>query len=693
MPNWMVGIDIGGTFTDVAGVEVDSGTLHIAKVPSIPADPSRAVIAGLESLFERVTTLRAPDVRFFAHGTTVATNALLELKGAKAGLLITRGFDIVYELRGGRRPMQPDLVDTFYQKPPVLVPLRQTEEIGGRMAYDGTELEPLDEDGVRAAVRRLREQGVNSIAVCYLFSFMNPAHEQRTAEIIREEHPNCRISLSSVVLPIIREYQRTSTTVLDAYVGPVIESYLRRLGDRLRETGVHTPQVFIMQSNGGLMRIDIAASYPNQTLLSGPAAGVIFGANMAGVTGQQKVITFDMGGTSTDISVISGGAFEETRQGRIAGQDIGTPMMQIRTLGAGGGTIAWIGPDGLLKAGPQSAGADPGPAAYGKGGTQPTITDANLVLGYLDPDYFVGGSIKIDPRLSEEAIRTKVAEPLGLTLEQAALGIIRVVNVNMEVGLRLSLLERGQDHRQFALVAFGGAGPVHATRVARNVGIPIVVVPTYPGISCAMGLLQTDVKHFYIQTRLGSLASFSLQELNGLFAGLEERARAEAREEGFEPGATELHRQLDMRYPFQGYELTVPCPSESLAEADVAGLRQTFDRLHHQVYGISAPDEMPEIVNVRVMSVSRVPMLRLPELPAGGTSADHALTGRRRALFEEFSEYVDTPVYRRESLQAGNVIEGPAIVEQLDSTTVILPRQQARVDRLGMLIIEVEAAG
>jgi N-methylhydantoinase A len=691
MANWMVGIDIGGTFTDVAGVDVDSATLRVAKVPSIPSDPSRAVVAGLAGLFEAVPGLRPSDIRFFAHGTTVATNALLEFKGARAGLLITRGFDAVYELRGGRRPMQPDLVDTFYLKPPLLVPPRLTEEIDGRIAYDGEELEPLDEDGVRAAIRRLREQRVDAIAVCYLFSFMNPRHEQRTAELIQEEHPGCRISLSSVVLPVIREYPRLSTTVLDAFVGPVIESYLRRLSGLLRETGLTTEQLFIMQSNGGLMRIEIAASYPNQTLLSGPAAGVIFGANMAGLTGQDKVITFDMGGTSTDISVISDGSFEESRQGRIAGQEIGTPMMQIRTLGAGGGTIAWIGPDGLLKAGPQSAGADPGPACYGQGGEEPTVTDANVVLGYLDPSSFAGGRLKVNPQLSEQAIRRRVAEPLGLSLEQATLGIIRVVNVNMEVGLRLSLLERGLDHRAFTLAAFGGAGPVHATRVARNVGIPVVIVPPYPGISCAMGLLQTDVKHFYLQTRLGSLTSFSVAELNSLFSELEARAMAESREEGFEPGTTELRRQLDMRYPFQGYELTVDCPGAPLTEADTLALRQSFDRLHQQVYGISAPDEVPEIVNVRLTSVSPVPPLRLPELPVGGPSPDDALLGHRRALFEEHGDYVDTPIYRREALRAGNVLHGPAIVEQLDSTTVVLPRQRVEVDRHGLLIITVEA--
>jgi N-methylhydantoinase A len=345
----------------------------------------------------------------------------------------------------------------------------------------------------------------------------------------------------------------------------------------------------------------------------------------------------------------------------------------------------------LLKAGPRSAGADPGPACYGLGGTEPTVTDANVVLGYLDPAYFVGGRMKIEPGLSAEAIQRGVAQPLGLSLEEAALGIIRVVNVNMEVGLRLSLLERGLDQRAFALAAFGGAGPVHATRVARNVGIPSVVVPPYPGISCAMGLLQTDVRHYYMQSRPASLATLPVSELNALFEGLEEQALSEAGIEGFERDAIGLHRQLDLRYPYQGYELTVPCPGVRLTASDALAIRQAFDELHKQVYGVSAPDEVPEVVNVRVMSVSSVPTLSLPELAAGEPSPEAALIGRRRALFEEKGDFTETPIYRREALRAGNIIRGPAIVEQVDSTTVILPRQEAVVDRHGLLAVAVEA--
>ncbi|MSQ28118.1 MAG: hydantoinase/oxoprolinase family protein [Dehalococcoidia bacterium] len=691
MPNWMVGIDTGGTFTDVAALEVGSHTLHVTKVPSTPDDPSRAVLNGLTTLMQEFPGITPGDIGFFAHGTTVATNALLEHKGVVAGLLTNRGFRAVYELRGGIRPMDADSIDTFWEKPAPLVRQRNIEEIDGRIAFDGSELDPLDEAGVREAVRRLKAKGVTAIAVVYLFSFMNPDHETRTARIIQEEFPGCRVSLSSLIFPVIREYHRISTTVVDAYVGPVIENYLRRLSTRLRELGLTTEQQFIMQSNGGLMRVDIAANYPNQTLLSGPAAGVVFGGQLGQAIGEPNVVTFDMGGTSTDIAVLVNGQHQESRDGKISHQDVGTPMIHINTLGAGGGTIAWIGPDGLLKAGPQSAGAMPGPACYGNGGEQAAVTDANLVLGYLEPSALVGGKVKLDAALSREAIRRKVAEPLGVSLEEAALGIVKVVNVNMEVDTRLTFAERGLDHRNFALVAFGGAGPVHATRVARNVGIPRVVVPPYPGISCAMGLLQTDVKHFYLRSHPSPLTVMPVDTINGLFRELEGRALDEAKLEGFSLDQVELLHQMDLRYPYQGYELTVSCQAPPFSEADKETVRRAFDQAHLQVYAISAPNEIPEVVNLRVVSVSKVPHLELPDIERGGPSAEAAKTGVRRARFEEFPDYIDTPVYRKDLLKQGNIIEGPAIIEQLDSTTVLLPQQRAEVVRYGAIIITVEA--
>jgi N-methylhydantoinase A len=440
------------------------------------------------------------------------------------------------------------------------------------------------------------------------------------------------------------------------------------------------------------MRIDIGATYPNQTLLSGPAAGVVFGAAIAKLVDEGNVITFDMGGTSADIGTIVNGEYAETRDGQIGGQDIGTSMIEIRTFGAGGGTIAWIGPDGLLKVGPQSAGADPGPVCYGRGGTKVTVTDANVVLGYLGPASFLGGSMGIDPGAARNAIDREVAKPFSIGLEEAALGVIRVVNVNMEVGIRLALTERGLDPRKFALMAFGGCGPIHAARLARNVRIPRVIVPPYPGISCAMGLLQTDVRHQYVQSRIAPLLTCSIEEVNGILRALEAKARADAELEGFDPDGIELSSQLDLRYPNQGYELSVPCP-RPLTQEDRSPVRHAFDQLHRQVFGTNAPDEEPELVNVRLTSVARIPKLTLSEKPTAGSSPAAAKTEERPVFFEETGKFVPTPIYRRDSLTSGNRVVGPAIIEQLDATTVIYPRQEARVDHLGNLIIEVEATG
>ena len=529
---WMVGVDTGGTFTDLVAFEPGSGELRTIKVPSEPADPSAAVINALDELFRGGLAPR--EIGSLVHGTTVATNAVLELAGVRAGLLITRGFRAVYEARGWVRPGPTELLDTFFRKPPLLVPQSRTEEIPERMDYQGNVLEPLDEQAVRAAARRLKAKGVQAVAVCYLFSFRNPAHEERTAEILAEEEPAWRISLSSRVLPVIREYPRLSTTVIDTYVGPIIERYLLNLDRRLQDHGIATPQIFLMQSNGGLMRITMGARFPNQTLTSGPAAGVVAGAALTRATGRRNVVTLDIGGTSTDISVIADGRTSETSSGRIAGQDVGTPMLAVHTLGAGGGTIAWIGRDGLMKVGPQSAGAMPGPACYGRGGTAPTVTDANLVLGALGTKSVLGGRMALDLGLAERAIMDGVARPLGLDLVTAAAGILKIVNTNMAVDLRLAFQSRGEDPRRFALLAFGGAGPLHAAYLARDLGIPEVIVPPHPGLTSAMGLLQTDVRHLYLRSAVGLLSSYPVAEINGILADLRRRALDDVAEEGLD---------------------------------------------------------------------------------------------------------------------------------------------------------------
>ncbi len=681
---WLVGVDTGGTFTDLIAVEQTTGELRRAKVPSVSGDPSAAVLDAMDKLF--ADGINPGDISLFVHGTTVATNALLEGKGVRTGLLITRGFRAVYEARGWSQPRGSDLLDTFYQKPPLLAPQWLTEEVRERLDYRGEVVTPLDEAGLRDSVHRLKAKGVEALAVCFLFSFLNPDHERRAAEIVAEVAPECRISLSSNVLPVIREYPRLSTTVIDAYVGPTIADYLMRLERRLIERGLKTPQLFLMQSNGGLMRISLGARHPNQTLLSGPAAGVIAGAELARVTRRRHVITFDMGGTSTDISVIVEGRLLETTQGQIAGQDIGTPMLRVRTLGAGGGTIAWIGKDGLLKVGPRSAGSVPGPACYGRGGEEPTVTDANVAMGALSGDTVLAGSLRIDAGRAARAIET-VAKPLGLDVLQGAAGILRIVNTQMAVDLRLALQEQGQDPRKFALVAFGGAGPLHAAALARSVGIPTVLVPPYPGLNCAIGMLQTSVRHSYLKSEVGVLCRFPTGRMNDLFRELREQALAEASEEGFAHEAVKLTRLLDLRYPHQGYTLPVACPAD-ITDADKARLKHAFDEAHLQVYGQSAPREDAEIVTFRLQAEIEVPRLELPALAHGDGRAERALKGERPLFDIDDNRFVRAAVYDRQALMAGDRIAGPAIIDQFDATTVLLGGQTATVDDTATLIIQ-----
>ncbi len=685
MTAWMVGVDTGGTFTDLIAFDAAGGDRRTVKVPSVPDDPSRAVVDALDELFR--TGVAPADIGFFVHGTTVATNTLIEEDGARAGLLITEGFRAVYEARGWSQPDADDLLDPFYRKPRMLVPQSRTAEAAERLDYTGAVLTPLDEDGLRAAVRELAAKGIEAVAVCYLFSFRNPAHERRTAEIVAEEAPGLRVSLSSEILPTIREYPRLSTTVIDAYVGPRVETYLRRLGTALRDAGIATPQVFLMQSHGGLMRINLGARFPNQTLLSGPAAGAVSGQAAGRLAGQPNVVAFDMGGTSTDISVIADGRIEETDSGRIAGQDIGTPMLSVATLGAGGGTIAYIGKDGLMKVGPQSAGAAPGPACYSRGGAEPTVTDANLLLGALGAGSVLGGRMTMDPDLARAAVRDRVAAPLGLDTTAAAAGIIRIVNSNMAVDLRLAFQRRGADPRDFALVAFGGAGPLHAAALARETGIARVIVPPAPGLSSAFGLLQTDVRHVYVKSSVGVLAGLAADAMEAEFAALEERARADVREEGFDAAEVTLRRQIDMRYLHQGYQLAVDCAARPVDEAEKTALKARFDALHRRVYGASAPDEDAEAVTFRVIAEIAVPKLRLPEIKAGNGDPSAARVDARELFDFQAGGFVSCQVYDRSRLRAGDRIDGAAAIQQFDSTTIVLPGQSAEVEAHGSLVI------
>ncbi|MDP2619299.1 MAG: hydantoinase/oxoprolinase family protein [Hyphomicrobiales bacterium] len=684
--SWRVGVDTGGTFTDLAAVETITGEVVIHKVPSTPETPADAIVAALE-FFEQRTGVTLDALDMLAHGTTVATNALLEQKGVKAGLLITEGFSAIYLARAGTRPRGADLIDPRYQKAPMLVPLALTFEIPERISFDGHISRPLDAEAVRSAARALNAQGVSAVAICFLFCFMSDVHEQETAQILKEELPGCRVSLSSEVMPVIREFPRLSTTVLDAYVGPVVEAYFRDLSSRMSHSRVNVNRLFIMQSNGGLMRINVAARYPNETLLSGPAAGVTFAAELGRVIGQRNIVNFDMGGTSTDISLIVNGKPTTVNHGHVAGQEVGTPMLEITTLGAGGGGIAALGEDGLLKVGPESAGANPGPACYDLGGTRPTVTDANVLLGYLDPTRFLGGRLAGTFDLAQQTLAT-LGEQLNLDAIHAALGVRRVVNAHMAGGLRLKITEKGGDPRNFVLVAFGGAGPLHAAELARELGIPRVVIPAFPGVACAMGLLLADVRHIYRQSYLKRLSSVDIGDINARFLNLKERAFQDAAEEGFPPEEIVLQAQMEVRYAHQGYQLTIEVPQELTGTDDLQAVRRSFDQVHEATYGVAAPGEEAELVTLRLLSIGPMPKMQFKPPATTAHAGGPEPRDCRQAYFPDTNSFVDLPVFERTDLAAGTELEGPLVIEQQDSTCLLAPGQRLAVDAQGNLIIE-----
>src|SRR4051812_44966777 len=689
MTRYRVTVDTGGTFSDFVYFDEERRALSIAKLPSTPEDPSNAILGGIEHLLRQ--GVPAAAIAFFIHGTTVGTNAMLEEKGARTGLLVTRGFRGVYEVAEQMRGYGPAMFDFDFHKPPLLARPRATFEIGERVDPSGAVLLPLDAADVERAAAGLSAQGVESVAVCFLFAFRNPAHEQAAAAVLRRALPGVPVSLSSDVLPQIREYYRLSTTVINAYIRPILTRYLGQLGARLEEAGVATPQRYLMQSNGGVASFAVGAERAVTTILSGPAGGVMAGIALGRTSGYQDLVTFDMGGTSCDVALIHQGQPSVAALSTIGGRHIAVPMLDINTVSAGGGTIARVEQAGGLqqvRVGPDSAGAVPGPVCYGQGGQDPTITDADLTLGYLNPDNFVGGGLRLDRAAAVKAIRRKIAEPLGLDPLRAADGIVKIIDVKMQEAVKAISTRRGYDLREFTLVAFGGAGPVHASRVARELGMARVLVPLYPGCTSALGLLTADVRHDYVRSQLGAAATLDLAAANAIFAALEQQARADLDAEGFGAAAVRLERYLDFRYAGQGYEVQVPAPDGPLTAESVAATRRAFDRAHEQKFGHAAEGEPAEIVSYRVAGFGLVPKPELPTFTASGRPPAAARVGTRAVYFAELGGTADCTVYDRAHLEPGHTFAGPAIVEQLDSTTVVLPEQTVRVDGHGNLVLD-----
>jgi N-methylhydantoinase A len=576
----------------------------------------------------------------------------------------------------------------MYDRPAKLVPPSRTGEVIERVSFEGEILEELDEVALRQTLQDLRAEEIESIAVCLLFSFLAPQHEERVASIVAEEMPGCSISLSSEIVPQIREYYRLSTTVINAYLQPILTRYVGNLEERLKGAGLVTPQKYIMQSNGGMSTFAATAKKAVTTVLSGPAGGITASVHACRTTGNQNLISFDMGGTSCDVALIKDGAPSVSNRGVIEGRDVALPMIDINTVSAGGGTLAHVDRFGELIVGPQSAGAIPGPVCYMRGGMQPTITDCNLVLGHLSLDNFLGGKMRLDIEAARCAIENALAIPLGMKLEDAAEGVVRVINVKMQEAIKAISTMRGHDLREFKLLAYGGAGPLHATSMAAELSMAGVLIPLYPGVYSAMGLLMSDVKHDYVRSRLVNLKDTAEDEINGVFAGLAAQACADLLREDFQPDRIDIEYALEMRYAGQGYEMTLQCP-QPLQPGGLQELRSAFDEEHYKSFGHTAQGEPVEIVSWRVRGIGRVPPIAWPEYQASGMSLDAAVREVRKARFG--GKMVNCPVYQRERLDVGVSFSGPAIVDQPDCTSLIMPGQTAHVDAYKNIIVETGA--
>ena len=657
MNNTRLGVDVGGTFTDLVALSGE-GTLVTEKVPSTPDDQSTGVINALGS-----SEIEPDAVDALAHGMTVATNALLERKGAKTALVTTEGFRDVLEIA---RQDRPSLYNLTEDRPPPLIPRELRFTVKERMGPDG-EAFALDEESLENVVSTIEEAEVEAVAVCLLFAFMHPEHEQRVGEALREALPDVHVSLSSEVLPEFREYERFSTTAADAYLAPRLAAYLSNLASQVEEAG--SPEPLVMQSSGGVVRVNDAISDAAGCLFSGPAGGVVGAAFIGSRGGYENLLSFDMGGTSSDVAPVVDGEVQTTTETVVAGIPIKLPMVDLHTVSAGGGSIAWADAGGALRVGPHSAGADPGPAAYGEGGEEPTVTDANLFLGYLADRATLGGEVVLQRELSENALKA-LGEEVDLDAEEVALGVAQVANAEMVRALRVISVERGLDPREFALLAFGGAGGMHACALAEELGIETVLVPKAGGVLSALGLAISDLRRDYVRPYLVALEDVDEEELEEKFQDMEGSAERDLED-------PEHTRRADLRYQGQSFELTVEADS-------LEKLEERFHEAHEQRYGYRMDDESVELVNVRLVATMPVEKPE-PEEPRAEGDAE---SGRREANFD--GEWQETPILDRELMGKGSEVAGPAIVEFRESTCVVRPGWRGAVDGVGTLVLEKE---
>jgi N-methylhydantoinase A len=683
---WRIGVDIGGTFTDVVLVDEETGHIGVAKAPTTPRDVTQGVIDGIRQGLTRYRV--APSqVALLAHATTIVTNALIEKKGAKAGFVATRGFRDVLELR---RSSRADLYDLLQDAPAVLVPRRWRFEVTERIDAQGQVVTPLDEREIDGVIAAVRDAGLETVAVSLLFSFLNDSHERLLGERLRRVLPGVGVYLSSEILPEIREFERASTTAVCAYVGPLLAGYLDRLQSAVTALGL--PQLYVMGSNGGVFDVAEGLRMPAMAIESGPAAGVIAAALAGRELGLPNLISFDMGGTTAKASLIADGEIAVTAEYEVGGaghlkrwlhgtgHPVRVPVIDLAEVSAGGGSIAWVDPGGALKVGPRSAGAEPGPAAYGRGGNEPTVTDADVVLGYLDREALLGGALAINLAAAEAAIREQVADPLGLGVTEAAAAIVEIVNSNMAEALRIVSVERGHDAREFALIAFGGAGPVHAAALAAELQIPEVIVPPASGAFSALGLVASDLKRDYSRTLYADLRALDPARVAEALAEMEATASEWLASAGIPRERCQLLRAADLRYRRQAYELTVPMAQGAVIRESLDRLATAFHDKHRQTYGHANPEEVVQLVNLRLTAIGRLPGLTLAQPPA----AAPARCRTREVWFPEDGS-APCPIHWRDGLAAGETIAGPAIVEAMDSTIVVPPGWIASVDGKGYI--------
>jgi len=676
---YKISFDVGGTFTDFTMLDEESGVVSYHKVSSTPNDPSEAIAQGLEDLVQ-MHRLDPTTITLLGHGTTVATNLVIERKGARVGLVTTRGFRDVLEIG---RQTRPHLYNYRVHRPTPLVPRALRLEVEERVMADGSILTPLNMADLEKAGELFRKAEVTAIAVCFLHSYREPDHERRAGQALRRMLPGAYITLSSDVLPEFREFERMSTTVLNAYMGPRMGNYMQRLLERVKAIGI-SAEINTVHSNGGLMSVQTVCEVPVRTCVSGPAAGVIGTSVVGSMAGYDNLVTFDVGGTSTDVSVIVKGRALYASNRLVADYPVKTPMLDIHVIGAGGGSIARIDDAGALKVGPQSAGADPGPAAYGRGGDEATITDANIVLGRLDPHFLLNGKLAVDFESAMSVIQRKVAQPLGISMDEAAHGIVRIANANMNRAIQSVSTEKGYDIREFALMAFGGAGPLHATELAKDCGIRTVIVPLEPGTFCARGILLSDITMDFVRSELSVANEIAWQRVCAILSEMEKAAMAWLEREGVSPDRRELRLSIETRFDGQNYEVTVPL--EGINPNGLSEFLANFRIRHLQEYGYDIEGRETEIVNCRVQAVGQVPKTNQTFL-----SCIHSpsVKSERSVYFGSKHGRLQTPVYQRNTLPRGYEMQGPAIVEEMSSTTILLPDQTLKVDSWGNLIIAV----